>query len=70
MGSQGRVYSDPPLASDPDHRTLDQLCEELQKSRASVYRWMQKGMPSYRVLGERVFRWSEVQSWVKANASN
>ena len=59
---------DPPLPGDPDRRSTDEIMAALDLSSSALYRWLDKGLPSYRVLGERVFRWSEVERWVKEQA--
>ena len=55
-----------PLPGDPDRRTLPELCEALERAESTIYRYLDQGMPSYRVLGSRVFRWSEVLAWIEA----
>lgn len=54
----------PPLPHDPDRRTVAQLMEQLDRSEATIYRWIDQGMPSYRYMGNRVFRWPEVVEWI------
>ena len=54
----------PPLPGDPDRRTFSEVCEALERSPASVHRYLNDGMPSHKYLGERVFRWSEVVDWI------
>ena len=53
-----------PTPDDPERMTVEEVCELVGRSSATVYRWMKDGMPSYKWGGERVFRRSEVLGWI------
>lgn len=53
-----------PMPDDPDHIDMARLCATLGRTESTVYRYIEQGLPSYRWLGKRVFRWSEVREWI------
>ena len=55
------------MPGDPDRRTMQDLCDALERTDSTIYRYIEEGMPSYRVLGNRVFRWSEVVAWIEGH---
>ncbi|TVQ96293.1 MAG: DNA-binding protein [Deltaproteobacteria bacterium] len=57
-----------PEPGDPDRMTVAEVCGLLDRSHATIYRWIGEGMPSYKWGGERVFRRSEVLAWVNNRA--
>ena len=58
----------PPLPGEPERLSFKEVCAMLGREASSVYRYMDEGMPSYRVLGARVFRRAEVAEWVAEHA--
>lgn len=52
---------------------VNHVCESLGVSRATLYRWVAAGLPSYQPggpNGRRLFDLEEVQTWVRSRCSD
>jgi excisionase family DNA binding protein len=51
-----------------EYISMQQAMQMYKKSRTTFYRWIQEGLKSHRVGGTRMFKYSEIEEWVRANA--
>lgn len=54
----------PPVPTDDDYMSVDDVCTMFGRAPNTIHRWIkEKGMPSFHVLGRRIFRRSEITEW-------
>ncbi len=52
-----------------NYLTMNDLMKRFKVTRATLYNWIKKGLPSIKVGGVRRFRESEVNDWVNNNST-
>ena len=50
-----------------DLLTVNQVMEALKISRATMYKCIEQGMPTYRLVGQYRFDMAEIKKWMKRN---